>query len=90
MALKIEPRPTVGGASVPFELVRSVCFSPARKKDRQGDPFRSLVLIRDNLFGCCISFANGVPVNHIEERGDVVWTFVLIVEVVGVLPNVQA
>ena len=52
--------------------------------------FEVWFLIRDNLFGCCISFANGVPVNHIEERGDVVWTFVLIVEVVGVLPNVQA
>ena len=35
-------------------------------------------------------FSNNVPVNHIPECGDVVRAFVLIVQVVSVLPDIEA
>ena len=41
--------------------------------------------------GSCrrVTFANSVPVDQVEERPDVIWAAVLIVQVVGVLPDIQ-
>ena len=41
----------------------------------------------DGLF---IELSDGVPIDHVEERRDVIGTAVLVVQVVGVLPDVDA
>lgn len=86
MAAKIEAELRIGGASVAAKR-----FQQGTKK---GSPRRSFSKLdfssSNNLFGCSVSFANCIPVNHIEKRSDVIWSPVLVVEIVGVLPYVQA
>ena len=36
------------------------------------------------------SFSHGVPVNHVEKRRDVIGPAILVIQVVGVFPNVEA
>ena len=43
------------------------------------------ILLRCSEFG-----RNYIPVDHVEKRIDVVWATVLVVEVVGVFPDVEA
>ena len=37
-----------------------------------------------------VQLGHGVPVDHVVKRGDVVGTAILVVQVVGVLPDVDA
>ena len=48
------------------------------------------VLTRRILLGCCVATCDGVPVDHVEKCRHIVGTTVLIVQVVGMLPDIQA
>ena len=43
-----------------------------------------------NLLRSSVTLAYGIPVHHIPESGNVVWASILVVEVVGMLPHIQA
>lgn len=36
----------------------------------------------------CIAVGNGAPIDHVKKRGNVVWTTVLVIEVVRMFPHV--
>ena len=38
----------------------------------------------------CVLFGDNIPVDDFEEGCDVIWATVLVVEVVGVLPDVES
>src|SRR5438034_2033470 len=45
-------------------------------------------LIMQNLF--CEALSHKVPVDHIEPGGDIIGSLVLVLEVIGMLPNIDA
>ncbi len=53
-------------------------------------PTLMILLTSVGLLCGCEASRNGIPIDDVPERGDVVGTAVLVVQVVGVFPHVEA